>query len=144
MRTARCSFTVAGALLALSMSSLAHANNDDLFQTLSPASTSLDGYRWQQRPVVIFAPSAQDADYVRQLTLLQQHQQALRERDMVVLSDTRPADNGVLRKELNPAGFEIVLVGKDGGMKLRQTRPVSAEALLSLVDSMPMRQAGQN
>lgn len=144
MRTARCSFTVAGALLALSMSSLAHANNNDLFQTLSPSSTSLDGYRWKQRPVVIFAPSAQDADYVRQRTLLQQHQQALRERDMVVLSDTRPADNGVLRKELNPAGFEIVLVGKDGGMKLRQTRPVSAEALLSLVDSMPMRKAGQN
>jgi len=144
MRTARCNFTVAGALLALSMSSLAHANNNDLFQTLSPSSTSLDGYRWKQRPVVIFAPSAQDADYVRQRTLLQQHQQALRERDMVVLSDTRPADNGVLRKELNPAGFEIVLVGKDGGMKLRQTRPVSAEALLSLVDSMPMRKAGQN
>ena len=144
MRTARCSFTVAGALLTLSMSSLAHANNNDLFQTLSPSSTSLDGYRWKQRPVVIFAPSAQDADYVRQRTLLQQHQQALRERDMVVLSDTRPADNGVLRKELNPAGFEIVLVGKDGGMKLRQTRPVSAEALLSLVDSMPMRKAGQN
>ncbi|OIX90577.1 DUF4174 domain-containing protein [Pantoea sp. Ae16] len=144
MRTARCNFTVAGALLALSMSSLAQANNNDLFQTLSPSSTSLDGYRWKQRPVVIFAPSAQDADYVRQRTLLQQHQQALRERDMVVLSDTRPADNGVLRKELNPAGFEIVLVGKDGGMKLRQTRPVSAEALLSLVDSMPMRKAGQN
>ncbi|KAA5971585.1 DUF4174 domain-containing protein [Pantoea sp. M_9] len=144
MRTARCNFTVAGALLALSMSSLAQADNADLFQTLSPSSTSLDGYRWKQRPVVIFAPSAQDADYVRQLTLLQQHQQALRERDMVVLSDTRPADNGVLRKELNPAGFEIVLVGKDGGMKLRQTRPVSAEALLSLVDSMPMRKAGQN
>ena len=144
MRTARCNFTVAGALLALSMSSLAQANNNDLFQTLSPSSTSLDGYRWKQRPVVIFAPSAQDADYVRQRTLLQQHQQALRERDMVVLSDTRPADNGVLRKELSPAGFEIVLVGKDGGMKLRQTRPVSAEALLSLVDSMPMRKAGQN
>lgn len=144
MRTARCSFPVAGALLALSMSSLAHANNDDLFQTLSPSSTSLDGYRWKQRLVVIFAPSAQDADYVRQHTLLQQHQQALRERDMVVLSDTRPADNGALRHALNPAGFEIVLVGKDGGMKLRQTQPVSAEALLSLVDSMPMRQAGQN
>lgn len=144
MRTARCSFTVAGTLLALSMSSLAQADNADLFQTLSPASPSLESYRWKQRPVVIFAPSAQDADYVRQLTLLQQHQQALRERDMVVLSDTRPADNGVLRKELNPAGFEIVLVGKDGGMKLRETRPVSAEALLSLVDSMPMRQAGQN
>ncbi|MBM0748455.1 DUF4174 domain-containing protein [Pantoea eucrina] len=143
MRTARCSFAVAGTLLALSMSSLAQADNADLFRTLSPASTSLDSYRWKQRPVVIFAPSAQDADYVRQLTLLQQHQQALRERDMVVLSDIRPADNGVLRKALNPAGFEIVLVGKDGGMKLRQTTPVSADALLSLVDSMPMRQAGQ-
>jgi len=37
-----------------------------------------------------------------------------------------------------------VLVGKDGGMKLRETRPVSAEALLLLIDRMPMRQAGQN
>lgn len=130
--------------LALNSAAQAARQPEPLFQTLQPGQNSLEHYRWHKRLLMIFAPSDRDADFMRQMALLQQQQDALRERDIVVLSDVRPADGGALRAQLNPAGFEIVLVGKDGGMKLRETRPVSAEALLSLVDRMPMRQAGQN
>lgn len=130
--------------LALNSTAQAARQPEPLFQTLQPGQNSLEHYRWHKRLLMIFAPSDRDADFMRQMALLQQQQDALRERDIVVLSDVRPADGGALRAQLNPAGFEIVLVGKDGGMKLRETRPVSAEALLSLVDRMPMRQAGQN
>jgi hypothetical protein len=142
----RLRFTLNVVLFTLALNGVAQAARqpEPLFQTLQPAQNSLENYRWHKRLLVIFAPSDRDTDFIRQMALLQQQQDALRERDIVVLSDVRPADGGALRAQLNPAGFEIVLVGKDGGMKLRETRPVSAEALLSLIDRMPMRQAGQN
>jgi len=43
--------------------------------------------------------------------------------------------------------FCVVLVGKDGGVKLREVAPVEATRLFALIDSMPMRQyeiIGQN
>lgn len=36
--------------------------------------------------------------------------------------------------------FCVVLVGKDGGVKLREAAPVEADRVFALVDSMPMRQ----
>jgi hypothetical protein len=36
--------------------------------------------------------------------------------------------------------FAAVLVGRDGGEKLRSAEPVPAEKLFDLIDAMPMRQ----
>lgn len=119
----------------------AHASQEPLFQPLSPKAASLDPYRWHKRPLVIFAPSATDPAYIQQMTMLEKHKAELAEREIIVLSDTSPNHNGILRKQLNPKGFEVVLVGKDGGMKLRETTPLSSEVLLSTIDKMPMRQA---
>ena len=35
--------------------------------------------------------------------------------------------------------FRVVLIGKDGGVKLRQEEPISVADLFALIDSMPMR-----
>ena len=35
--------------------------------------------------------------------------------------------------------FEIVLIGLDGGIKLRQSNLLTCEALFSIIDVMPMR-----
>ncbi|PLR33280.1 hypothetical protein CYR55_16980 [Chimaeribacter californicus] len=121
--------------------STAQAADSSLFRALAPDTADLTQYRWQHRPVVLFAPSATDAHYLQQIEMLKDHQDALAERDIIVFSDTSPADKGQLRSQLQPKGFEMVLVGKDGGMKLRETTPLSAEALLSTIDRMPMRQA---
>jgi hypothetical protein len=132
------------ALLLVTMSllcSTAQAADSSLFRDLAPDTADLTQYRWHQRPVVLFAPSATDANYLQQMAMLKNHQDALAERDIIVFSDTSPADKGQLRAQLQPKGFEMVLVGKDGGMKLRETTPLSAEALLSTIDRMPMRQA---
>ena len=132
-----------GAMLLSLLFSSAQAANNTLFRSVAPETANLDQYRWQSRPVVIFAPSAQDPAYVEQMAMLQKSQAELAERDIVVLSDTSPTANGKLRSQLQPKGFELVLVGKDGGMKLRETTPLSTEVLLSTIDKMPMRQANQ-
>ena len=121
--------------------STAQANQTPLFQSLSPKAADLNLYRWHNRPLVIFAPSKTDPAYVEQMAMLEKHKSELAEREIIVLSDTSPNENGTLRKQLNPKGFEVVLVGKDGGMKLRETTPLSTEVLLSTIDRMPMRQA---
>lgn len=45
------------------------------------------------------------------------------------------------RREYGVAGgFETLLVGRDGGVKLRSREPVGPEELFGRIDEMPMRQ----
>lgn len=44
------------------------------------------------------------------------------------------------RKISNEKKFEVILVGLDGGIKLRQDQPATTDKIFSLIDSMPMRQ----
>ena len=131
------------AALSLVCSAL-HAADSSRFRALSPATANLEHYQWRSRPLVIFAPSAQDTRYQKQIALLKQNPMALAERDIVVLSDTDPSQHGRLRAELDPQGFEVVLVGKDGGMKMREKEPITAEVLFSTIDNMPMQRIKQN
>ncbi|MCA0849296.1 DUF4174 domain-containing protein [Salipiger thiooxidans] len=111
----------------------------ELFQRLSPEARDLAGMRWEKRPVLIFASSGEDPDYRRQMTLLQQAAQALAERDIVVLSDLDPRTPSPLRQGFQPAGFKLVLVGKDGGVKLERDSVLSPDELFAVIDRMPMR-----
>ena len=37
--------------------------------------------------------------------------------------------------------FVLILIGKDGGEKMRKEQPIQAATLFSTIDAMPMRQA---
>ena len=134
---------VSGILLIMLfvLCSSSKAADNKQFRSLAPETTNLNEYKWHFRPIVIFAPSQDDVNYVQQIKMLEKSKAELAERDIIVLSDTSPAAKGHLRSQLNPKGFELVLVGKDGGMKLRELKPISSEALLPTIDSMPMRKA---
>ena len=80
------------------------------------------------------------------------YRHGLNERDIVVIfviedavsTKGRPAGpvSAVDLREVYgalPHEFRVVLVGKDGGVKLRQEEPISAADLFALIDSMPMR-----
>ena len=94
--------------------------------------TTLENLRWQARPVVVLGP---DAQVVEQVAALQEHAEQLTDREVVILTDGPGAD--ALR---DGPGFQVLLIGKDGGVKMRSTTPVAADDILSLIDSMPMRQ----
>ena len=128
---------------------------------------SMHRFQWNNRPLVIFAPSVENDDYVEQLRRLEDADRELADRDMVVihalgatgsssavagrieLFDTSPPR----RETLSPADVEylrdtygvgqqeyaVLLIGKDGGVKLRSDEPVTTVRLFSLIDSMPMR-----
>ena len=42
--------------------------------------------------------------------------------------------------EIAPNAFTVILVGKDGGIKLKRNDQVRLEEIFQLIDSMPMRQ----
>lgn len=116
---------------------------EPVFSELPPQTRDLEVYAWSARPVLLFAPSADDPDYVAQMSAFRAAESALHDRDVVVLSDTAPDVAGALREGFRPDGFLMVLVGKDGGEKLQTRTPISAEDLLATIDAMPMRRAGQ-
>ena len=82
-----------------------------------------------QRILVIAAPSLNDDVYRTQAALLLPALAGLKERDCVV------------QTQFGTRSFSIVLIGKDGGEKLRRTTPLSPEELFAIVDAMPMRRA---
>lgn len=99
----------------------------------------LAAYQWKNRPVLVFADSADDENFREQMKLLNDANADITERDIVVIEDTTPSQKSNLRERFQPNGFLFVLVGKDGGAKLKSTSPVNIESLNSLIDAMPMR-----
>lgn len=96
-------------------------------------------YLWEARPVIIFADSDKDPRFQRQVAALSARSDDMAERDVVILLDTDPAGQSALRKKFRPRDFQILLIGKDGQIKLRRPHPITAEDLNRQIDRMPMR-----
>ncbi len=92
--------------------------------------------------LVVVVGRPDDPRVMQQHAALARKAPALRERDVVVQYITPGA--ALERPELamtSAALFEVLLVGKDGGVKLRRDTPVPVADINSLIDSMPMRQS---
>lgn len=107
---------------------------------LIAAENPLAEYLWEARPVIVFADSPKDPRYQRQMEDFARREPEILARDVVLLTDTDPAAKGPLRIELRPRGFMMVLIGKDGEIKLRKPHPMSVDALTRLIDRIPLRQ----
>lgn len=108
---------------------------------IRPADQSdLSEFLWKNRPVIVFADTEADPRFTDQIEKLRDGADMLRERDVVVLTDTDPAAKSPLRQKLRPRGFMLVLVGKDGNIKLRKPLPWSVREITRSIDKMPMRQ----
>ena len=108
-------------------------------------SESLKAGQWKERVLLVCASTSRQADFVEQKVLLLKAD-GLRERDTrtvdVLYDQLGQADKRFLRDELGipAADFTVVLIGKDGGVKLRQGTPLTTQLLFSTIDAMPMRQ----
>ena len=105
------------------------------------------------RPLLLFAPSPADPSLAAQLLRLKSSAAELNERDVLLIAvpyrSPAPTEVSLTEEEalairrrfgVLPEQFTAVLLGKDGGEKLRSKKPVSFERLRDLIDSMPMRQ----
>ena len=131
--------SVVAVVLNASFSYQALSETRQLFKRVPLERETLDQYLWSHRPVLLFAPSERDKAYRLQMKILDAAESGLAERDIRVLSDILDVGRGKLRKTFQIDGFEIILIGKDGGVKLRSKTPISVEDLFSVIDAMPMR-----
>jgi hypothetical protein len=100
----------------------------------------LKQFLWTKRPIVVFADSAADPRFIEQMAFLEADAAALVARDVVVMADTDPAAKSGLRAELRPRGFGLVLIDKDGEVKLRKPAPWSVREITRSIDKWPTRQ----
>lgn len=100
-------------------------------------------YENKSRVLAVVAPDASDARYKEQRTLYDAMKSGARERDLVwieALGHTLQAQALRTRFGVEASEFRAVLIGKDGGEKLKSDTPIGAKDLFSLIDGMPMRQ----
>ena len=114
---------------------------------------SLARLRWDKRVLVVNAPDADDALLKAQLEQIASSEAGFIERDLllVTLLDDSNSNAGTrsltrdevmaVRAELGIEGsdFAVLLIGKDGGVKLSQCEVAEMEAVYALIDGMPMR-----
>jgi hypothetical protein len=101
---------------------------------------TLEQFQWVARPVVVFADSPADPNFVRQMALLAERPEALSIRSVVVISDTDPAARSDIRRVLRPRGFSLVLVGRDGRVILRKPSPWDVREITRAIDRTPQGQ----
>lgn len=119
------------------------------------AMESLSEYAWKNRVLIIFGKDG-NALVERQTEILKRQENELADRDMVVLrvseNDVRTVygvakqiDGRKLLQEADVADdtFSAVLIGKDGGVKIRSNKVVSEVEMFEIIDRMPMRRAEQ-
>ena len=133
-------FLILGCVALIPLFAAAQANRRQ-----SVAET-LRASKWQKRLVLLYAPTADNAEFKAQQALLAKDPAALQERDIQVLKleadQLSAADKQYLQQQLKvaPDQFAVLLLGKDGGVKLRQTEALTTQQLFGTIDTMPMRQ----
>ncbi len=122
-------------------------------QTSSAMSSfNLSSQKWKNRVLLVFAPDANNAIYQQQMQLLNQRQQDLNERDLLVVrvlgtatssseQQVNSASSAKLRQrfDIGNNDFRIILIGKDGTSKRQDSSVVQPETIFSQIDAMPMR-----
>ncbi|MEO0554000.1 MAG: DUF4174 domain-containing protein [Bacteroidota bacterium] len=122
-----------------------------LLGLLSITVSPLQSYKWKNRILIVYAKNKNLLS--KQLTVFVGEKTEFKERDLVIFKLNKY--NGI-----NPSGqkltdkdyqwlvrryfstsdkFGIVLIGKDGGVKLKSKEQIGNKRLFDLIDSMPMR-----
>ena len=113
----------------------------------------LSDYRWERRPLLLFAPRDSDPRLVETLSRIEASRCDFVSRDMVLglvvaegnsTLDGQAIDAGESRRLADQFGigenaFSVLLIGKDGGEKLRVDEVPDLRTIYAVIDGMPMR-----
>jgi hypothetical protein len=130
-------------LIALTSSYPSEATQMDLTQ-----------FKWKNRLLFLFAPDPSHPFYKQLHGQIVDQKSEVEDRDLVIFSvllqgpsqmntteiDRQEVDSIRDRFMISPHEFSLVLIGKDGGIKLKRKDQVNLAEVFELIDSMPMRQ----
>ncbi len=115
----------------------------------------IEDYRWENRLLMVFSPSIRNVHFDNIYNAIQRNQPEVEDRDLkifyLIKNGQSTVDGRNINKETAGAIREkyvvadeqvsIVLIGKDGGEKLRQRDDFSLDDIFDRIDQMPMRKA---
>jgi hypothetical protein len=119
----------------------------------SAQEADLGAYRWRNRLLLVFAPSADLPAYQQYRQELVRQRPSIEDRDLIIFRIVEKGQSFRGETPLSPeaadslrqrfggsgAGPRVVLIGKDGGVKLAQAAFTPLADIFALIDSMPMR-----
>ncbi len=115
----------------------------------------IENYRWENRLLLVFSPSINNAYFDKIYTGIQQRQPEVKDRDLKIFYLIKKGQSSVDGRNINKETADairkkyvvaddqvsIVLIGKDGGEKLRQRDDINLNHIFDRIDQMPMRKA---
>lgn len=124
------------------------------FMEVTVGAQPLADLQWKKRVLIIFSPRDTNVDFIAQRLTLSRNREGLKDRDVVTLMFVKgeldvnnttgmPTINALsIKKSFNISDekFTILLIGKDGDVKLRRNSRINLCDLFTLIDLMPMRQ----
>lgn len=113
----------------------------------------LSDYRWERRPLLLFAPTDSDPRLIETLGRIEASRCDFVSRDMVLGLVVTEGDSTLDGQVISPDqsqgwvkqyaigenAFSVLLIGKDGGEKLRVNEVPDLQAIYAVIDGMPMR-----
>lgn len=117
-------------------------------------SMDLNQYKWKHRLLLIFAPDDGHSLLRNLESDIAAQPDEVSERDLIVFKIFENGPSLMAAAPLNPQTaanlrnkfaapleqFTCILVGKDGGVKLRQNDQIRLQDIFERIDAMPMRQ----
>lgn len=114
--------------------------DEDVPSIMNAEEVDSTDFLWIKRPLVVFADTPADPQYIEQMGYITDRLDALMYRDVVVITDTDPSARSEVRQRLRPRGFSLVLIGKDGEIYLRKPAPWNVREIVRSIDKLPARQ----
>lgn len=112
---------------------------EEQLRIMDAASAEPADFLWNARPVVVFADTPGDPAFVEQVEALRRDARQLVDRDVVVITDSDPSAASIWRQDLRPRGFSLVLIDKDGQVKIRRPSPWDVREIGRAIDRLPLR-----
>jgi Domain of unknown function (DUF4174) len=93
------------------------------------------------RRILIFAPDSSNVSFVNQNRIFQKEDSGCVQRDIIVEYYVFKSKGSHFfdKYQVSNRDFTVLLVGKDGFVKLRSKEVVTPARIFALVDAMPMR-----
>jgi uncharacterized membrane protein YpjA len=107
----------------------------------------LSDYKWKNRVLVLSDSPTYTNEFKKALQLIKDSSNEIEQRDLIILIYKKNHlynldDKEVLFKNNTIKYLKgYLLIGKDGGVKSKQSYPLQLEEIFELIDSMPMRRA---
>ncbi len=123
-----------------------------LFNVLVVSGQDLSKHRWENRLILLLTDDENNSTFQSQLAEFRKDFTGLNERKLIIyqvmpeefktgLNTGNKIKSDCLYNDYKKtnSGFEVILLGLDGGIKLRLDELLSLEKLFAIIDAMPMR-----